>query len=85
MRVWHDDTEAVEVPGEAAALLSAHLGEQTSRHLELDLEHCTDRWEDVKRLVSEIDTETEWPPTPSTFCQLCPFNGNGCDAGDGAC
>lgn len=57
-----------------------YLAEQDRVSLELDLGTCAERWEEVKRSVSEIHSEERWEPSPSPLCGFCPFNGNGCDA-----
>ena len=59
-----------------------YVSEHVPRHLELDLPLCLERWEEVKRLVAEIGTEDEFPPSPSPWCRFCPFNGNGRLAGE---
>ncbi len=57
------------------------LAERTPRFLELELQLCLERWEEVKLRVAEIAREEEFPPFPSPRCRFCPYNGNGCLAG----
>ncbi len=59
-----------------------YVSEQVPRQLELDLPLCLERWEDVKRLVAEIGADDVFSPSPSPLCQFCPYNGNGCLAGE---
>jgi hypothetical protein len=59
-----------------------YLAERAPRHLEIDLQLCLERWDEVKHLVAEIGAETAFPPSPSPLCRFCCYNGAGCFPGE---
>jgi hypothetical protein len=59
-----------------------YLAERAPHRLELELDLCLERWDEVKRVVAEIGAEELFPPSPSPYCRFCPYsNGNGCPIG----
>jgi hypothetical protein len=55
-----------------------YLAKQVPRSRDLNLDDCLKEWEEVTRVVADIQAEEAWEPSPSPLCQWCPFNGNGC-------
>lgn len=56
----------------------AFLGHR--RHVEVDTSRETSRpvWEEIKRLIREIQRSREWPASANPLCEYCPLYGNGC-------
>jgi len=48
--------------------------------IDLSLDYCEWAWASVKRQISALLDEREWPERPSYLCRYCPYNGNACTA-----
>ena len=59
-----------------------YLAERPPRLLELEIQLCLERWEEIKQLIGAIGAEAAFPPSPSPLCQFCAYNGAGCLAGE---